>query len=206
MGANRKVWDRAKTAVDFRCLVDEAYLLAFEGQYDEAIALLQANQPNLATDDAAYLDIMICHLTVDKTVAQGNYTGAVEEDYARCEKCGGNLKSGSTEDASTTGSETNASTGSASGNDDFTSNQVSLSIVPNPVNGISNIEITLPDYEGVAELIVINSAGQKVLQQTIDGSQTKVQVSNGKFPTGLYLVNLMINGQTVAAEKMMVME
>ncbi len=122
--------------VDFSGLIDEALLLDYSGEFDEAISVLQTHQSLLDSDDAAYIDELICRVKVDQLVAAGKYNGDITEAVIQCEKCGGNLKSGSTV-ASTTGSETN--------NDDLINNQVSLSIVPNPVNGISTIEITLPD-------------------------------------------------------------
>jgi hypothetical protein len=200
MGKNRKAWKGQKETAEFRALVDEASLLAFEGRYAEAIALLQSNRASLATDDAAYLDIIICHLNVDKTVAEGNDSLMVDEEYALCEKCGGNFKSGDTNDGSASGAEQIS--------DGFNpqSGMARIEIVPNPVSGTSNIEISLPGQSTNAKMVVFNSAGQQVMEQVLNIGNSKIEVNNRSLPAGLYLVNLVVEGQTVAAEKMVVME
>jgi hypothetical protein len=74
------------------------------------------------------------------------------------------------------------------------------------VNGTSNIEITLPAQNTNAKVVVFNSAGQQVMEQVINTGNSKIEVNNHNLPAGLYLVNLVVEDQTVAAEKMLVME
>jgi hypothetical protein len=200
LGEERKGKGRKTAAkIDFETILDQAYALWYQGDFDMAVTTLRNAQSSLSNSDATYFDQVICKINLDRDVQLYGYDGDIALATEECEKCKKSQKS----DDSSTGSGSGELQGEIMGN---LLQEISLSIVPNPVTGISNIEITLPGQTAAAKLVVINSAGQKVMEQTIATGQSKVQVSKGQLPAGLYLVNLSVDGQMVAAEKMMVVE
>ncbi len=79
-------------------------------------------------------------------------------------------------------------------------NNVSVSVYPNPSNGIVNLEIS-DDYEGLT-LKVSDAIGQTVLEKGIEAHESSLNISN--FPDGIYL--LSVSGKSGVFTKKIVLQ
>lgn len=70
----------------------------------------------------------------------------------------------------------------------------SVGIFPNPAKGHVNIELN--GYEGTVELMVTDQLGRTVWSQQLDDAhQVQLDLSNGNFQNGIYLVSVISNGE-----------
>jgi hypothetical protein len=65
-----------------------------------------------------------------------------------------------------------------------------IEMYPNPVKDILTVKA-----EGLSNVIVYNSVGQKVFEQNVDAEETTISTSN--FEAGIYMVRIIANGNEV---------
>jgi len=174
--------------------MDEANTQWYAGNYDEAIVLLQTAAGKANAYQQCEIQKMICQIEVDREFIARNNTLEIEERLAKCSDCNESKKSGSlTLEKSDGGSmEQEKSVGLM---------DIKLSINAHPVNQESLITIFSP---GEATLVIYNSTGQLVSKQPISAGLTNQTVSNSYYAPGVYLVTVMVDGQTMQAQKMVV--
>jgi len=181
--------------VDFSGLIDEALLLDYSGEFEEAISVLQANQSLLDSDDAAYFDELICKIGVDQLVDAGGYEGNIAEAYNQCTSTDETRKSGSVNN------DNESNTPNSSIN-----SEIELSIMPNPVTGTSVINGFIPEQYGQAELTIINSNGATVFTESLQPGTVTKTISIPEWAEGVYLVIIRANGEIVANQKMVIIK
>lgn len=83
----------------------------------------------------------------------------------------------------------------------------SLQVSPNPIQGEATVRYNLSDHSGPATLEVLAANGTRVgtvaLGSTREGSTT---LKAGAFPQGVYIVKLVVNGQTIATQRVTYMQ
>ena len=73
--------------------------------------------------------------------------------------------------------------------------------IPNPFEGSTRIPYRVPEGAD-AKLIIYDTYGKVVLQLPLNSSRKEVTIDCGKWPVGIYLYTLHINGTQVASNKM----
>jgi hypothetical protein len=174
--------------------IDEANTLWYAGNYDEAIALLQSAADKANADWTCEIKKMICQIQVDQAFIESNNTLDIDQALLVCEECNGTEKSGSLTPDNSEGSilEQVNPAGLM---------EIKLSINPHPVNQASQITVLSP---GKAMLVIYNSTGQLVSKQNIAAGITTQTVSNSHYAPGIYLVTVLVDGQTRQSQKMVV--
>ncbi|MBK7344835.1 MAG: T9SS type A sorting domain-containing protein [Saprospiraceae bacterium] len=80
-----------------------------------------------------------------------------------------------------------------------------ISSLPNPSAGPVDVEITLPDYQGHTVICdVIDSLGKTVSSHTFPPFSYRHSQDTFAFAPGLYVVQLIVDGRVVKAEKLVV--
>lgn len=93
-------------------------------------------------------------------------------------------------------------TGSTTSTEDAVAEVSSLKLFPNPAQGKVNVALNVENTD-VVTIEVYNTTGQMVHTINSMGSVSEtIDISN--FHTGLYLVNVMVNGERTNIEKLMV--
>ncbi|MCK4662160.1 MAG: right-handed parallel beta-helix repeat-containing protein [Bacteroidales bacterium] len=183
----------------FMFIVDEANMLWYGGNYDEAIELLKKTEPKLKDEDVCYFEELICKINLDREIVVSNFTGNIDKELENCEKCGGGLKSGSTTDGYIYEYENNQYS-------DEIINEISLSIIPNPVSQSSVISVLIPEDYNYSEVSIINITGTSVYSEQISSGNYEKTIINSELSEGIYLVVVRINGKVVATEKMLIVK
>jgi len=81
-------------------------------------------------------------------------------------------------------------------------NDIILSIVPNPSNGLFFINVS--GIEGPTELKIFSVSGQLVFAEMIDGTGlTNKSINMEAYPTGMYFVRI-VNNKTIYSEKIII--
>ncbi|MCK9206466.1 MAG: right-handed parallel beta-helix repeat-containing protein [Salinivirgaceae bacterium] len=182
------------TARYFALSVDEAQTLWLKQDYTGAIALLQSLIAKATADQQCEIRKLICQVEADREFIASNNILEIEELLAQCSECGGSEKSGT---VSTGGNEQNAETGA-----NLSVGGVSLSVVPHPVTGTSEIQVA--GLQQTATLTVYNSLGAMVLQREVADENSTVKISRGELEPGIYLITLNLNGSPLQTLKMVV--
>ena len=180
------------TARYFALALDEAQTLWLKQDYTGAIALLQSLIAKATADQLCEIQKLICQIEIDREFIASNNTLDIEELLAQCS---GSEKSGSTNNSSGNGQNA-AETGN------LLLAGVSLSVVPHPVTGTSEIQI-----KGLAQpatLTVYNSLGAVVIQREVIGESTTMKITRNELKPGMYLITLNQNGTTLQTLKMVV--
>jgi hypothetical protein len=176
--------------------MDEAEILWLEKDYEGAITLLQKLAKKADADQLCEIQKLICQIEIDREfIASGN-TLEIEELLAQCTECSGAEKSGNIN--SSGGSQENVNPANELNLDQ------TLGVVPNPVTG--NSEIRVYGLQQAATLVVYNSTGLKVIDESIVTSSYSRLVSNTDLPAGIYLVTLNVNGTVTQTLKMVVVK
>ena len=183
----------------FMFIVDEANMLWYGGNYDEAIDILKKAEPKLKDEDVCYFEELICKINLDREIFTSNFTGNIDKELENCEKCGGGLKSGSTTNGYIYEYENNQY------NDEIM-NEISLSIIPNPVLQSSVISVLIPEDYNYSEVSIINITGTSVYSEQISSGNYEKTIINSELSEGIYLVVVKINGKVVATEKMLIVK
>ncbi|HBO73227.1 MAG TPA: hypothetical protein DD653_00875 [Marinilabiliales bacterium] len=180
------------TARYFALALDEAQTLWLKQDYTGAIALLQSLIAKATADQLCEIQKLICQIEIDREFIASNNTLDIEELLAQCS---GSEKSGSTNNSSGNGQNA-AETGN------LLLAGVSLSVVPHPVTGTS--EILVKGLAKPATLIVYNSLGAVVFHREVTGETSAVKITRNELEPGMYLVTLNQNGTTLQTLKMVV--
>lgn len=80
-----------------------------------------------------------------------------------------------------------------------------LNIYPNPATDLLNIGFRGYLIGAKSELLVTNSFGQKLFWSGIQEGSEHVTISTAGYPSGIYFINLIENGHTVASARFTVM-
>ena len=75
----------------------------------------------------------------------------------------------------------------------------SMHFVPNPAITESTVEYQLP-ANSIGEIVVTNILGVKQASYTLTEGSNRVSI--GKFPTGIYFVTMLVNGEAVQTQKL----
>ena len=65
-----------------------------------------------------------------------------------------------------------------------------IEMYPNPVKDMLTVKA-----EGLSNVVVYNSVGQKVFEQNVDAEETTI--NTGSFEAGIYMVRIIANGNEV---------
>ena len=182
------------TARYFALAADEAQTLWLKQDYAGAISLLQGLTAKATDDQQCEIQKLICQIEIDREFIASNNTLDIEELLAQCSECSGSEKSGSTNSSG------NGQNAAETGN--LLLAGVSLSVVPHPVTGTSEIQI-----KGLAQpatLTVYNSLGAVVIQREVIGESTTMKITRNELKPGMYLITLNQNGTTLQTLKMVV--
>jgi len=182
------------TARYFALALDEAQTLWLKQDYTGAIALLQSLIAKATADQLCEIQKLICQIEIDREFIASNNTLDIEELLAQCSECSGSEKSGSTNSSG------NGQNAAETGN--LLLAGVSLSVVPHPVTGTS--EILVKGLAKPATLIVYNSLGAVVFHREVTGETSAVKITRNELEPGMYLVTLNQNGTTLQTLKMVV--
>lgn len=78
----------------------------------------------------------------------------------------------------------------------------SLQISPNPIQGEATVRYQLSDHVGAATLQILSANGTVVGTVALGSSkQGTTTLKAGAFPQGTYIVKLVVNGQTLATQR-----
>ena len=81
--------------------------------------------------------------------------------------------------------------------------QVGLNIYPNPVTGVSQIQVTLPDKQN-AIIKIYDIQGRIVQQYNLKNKAGIINISNTELKAGIYNVVLFDNGVNIDSKKIIV--
>ncbi|MBK7344725.1 MAG: T9SS type A sorting domain-containing protein [Saprospiraceae bacterium] len=80
-----------------------------------------------------------------------------------------------------------------------------MTLTPNPSSGPVDVEITLPEYQGhQVGCEVIDGLGRTVSSHTFPHFSYRHSLDASAFAPGLYVVQLIVDGRVVKAEKLVV--
>ncbi|MBI9069324.1 MAG: right-handed parallel beta-helix repeat-containing protein [Salinivirgaceae bacterium] len=175
----------------FAFIINEADVVWYGGNYDEAIELLTDKQDVATAEQLCEIEKMICRINLDRDFIASNNTLDIDEALEACEIC--NSVESDKGDSGDKGS-TSISNSMIDG--------IKLSIIPNPVTNGSEIRIN--GAESGSELYVYSSVGSIVFNETIASENYTKLVSNSELSEGIYMVSILNKGKAVANMKMVV--
>lgn len=70
----------------------------------------------------------------------------------------------------------------------LTKEEISISIVPNPSNGIAQISLGNANHSGISQLYLYDYSGKQVMKETFTGNS--FQLNNTALPSGIYLLRI----------------
>jgi hypothetical protein len=188
---------KTHTSRYFELSIDEAQSLWLKQDFGGAITLLQNLSAKANADQLCEIQKLICQIEVDRAfIASGNAL-EIDELLTTCTECGATQKSGS---INTSGGEQESTESPIH----ILNLELSLSVVPNPVTGSSEIRINGLQKE--ATLVVYHSNGAIVMTESIVTSSYSRLVSNTELPAGIYMVTLNVNGTVTQTLKMVVVQ
>lgn len=179
-------------------LIDEANILWYSGNYDEATAHLEKLLTKVA--DTAVCDIkkLICQINVDKAFIESDNNLEIDDALKACEECDESKKIGTINENGGTGSSNDVAPLTNMTIDDYL-----LTIVPNPVSQSSEIRVFAPKG---AELILYSSTGQVMFKEIIPSEHYTKTVTNTELSDGIYMVVISVDGKAVQSQKMVVVK
>ncbi len=181
----------------FTLNIDEANALWFNAKYDQALNLLQILQKKVKGDQYCQVQKMICQINADRAFVESNNNINIEELLAACDECDESSKLGTINSAN---NRTNK-TGSL-GNILF--GELTLSVMPHPVNNSSKIQLI--GLQQTGKITIYNSMGTIVFSEEINTGIYSHEVSNNEYTPGIYLVAIDVNGSIAKTIKMVVSE
>lgn len=82
-----------------------------------------------------------------------------------------------------------------------------LQISPNPANSVVNVNFTLPEWTRNAKMKLIDQyyqIGLELMSREIIQGEAMIQLNVSSLNSGVYIVNLIVNGETVAGDQLLV--
>ncbi|MGD9995278.1 MAG: hypothetical protein AB7S69_18400 [Salinivirgaceae bacterium] len=188
---------RAKKHSDVVFIVEYAQTLCMTGKFDQALTYLQSAFNGRNDEERITLEQAICRIEV---FAKFNSDPDLQENMdsllTRCEVCENSKKSvslyGNQNQTNNLGNETLP-----------LADEISISIVPHPVSGNSEIRVVCPVE---ADLFIHNSMGLLVSQQSLSTGYNSININQNSLKPGIYLVTLKVNAQLVQSVKILVLD
>lgn len=89
---------------------------------------------------------------------------------------------------------------------DNINNSVFLNIYPNPANETVNINYKLPENSKQAVANIYNMMGKKVGSYDINNKYGTLRIDLSNLPNGLYFFNIIVNNNTIARKKLVIIK
>lgn len=81
-----------------------------------------------------------------------------------------------------------------------------LKVFPNPAGTYFIIEHNLKKYKGVFKLIVSDMHGKTIGEHYLNSEQNQQLIPTIKYPSGIYLIQLYVNGILKETEKLSILK
>lgn len=88
----------------------------------------------------------------------------------------------------------------------FGETEKNMTIYPNPTNSNASVTCVLPEKFGSAMLVVYDMTGHQLLRQAVDSDKPATVLTTKGLTTGIYLINLVVDGQVIDNQKLIVRE
>jgi hypothetical protein len=84
--------------------------------------------------------------------------------------------------------------------------QTNLNAYPNPTNGVTTIQYSIPLNSKEATISIFNLNGVKLRDYKVDNTFNELKINANELGTGTYMYSISVNGQLLKSEQLLIIE